>query len=178
MIRKSLLIALFLAIAFAFPGQARATERSFGGPAWTETFVATPMRATSRFLTRHIDRLVGRETNVTTAAARYIGTNPTGWSHNWCAEFANRVLRRQGYRTSGSAMATSFAHYGPHVAPRPGAIAVQRGHVGFVESVHGDRIVLVSGNGGRRHGARGRVTARNVYSRRTFIAFVMPRRAL
>jgi hypothetical protein len=50
--------------------------------------------------------------DVVAAAERYRGTNPTGWSHQWCAAFANLVLERTGHRGSGSAAARSFAHYG------------------------------------------------------------------
>ena len=116
--------------------------------------------------------------DVIRTAASYLGTNPTGWAHNWCAEFANRVLRQNGYATSGSAMALSFAHYGPHLrGPVPGAIAVLPGHVGFVESVRPDgSVVLVSGNTRACRG-RGSCTGRSVYARGRFVAFVMPQRA-
>ena len=204
MIRKSLLIGLLFAFAsLAFLVRAHAEIHETPANFWAEQYahgaliqprpievVSDAMHGASRFLTHHMDHLVrhvGRGyrrlsrsgAGITDVAARYIGTNPTGWAHNWCAEFANQVLRQQGYVTSGSAMALSFAHYGPHLArPVPGAIAVLRGHVGFVESVleNGD-VVLVSGNGGRSIGRRGRVTVRSIYSRQVFVAFVMPRRS-
>ena len=36
--------------------------------------------------------------DVILAAERYRGTNPTGRAHDWCAEFANLVLKQTGHR--------------------------------------------------------------------------------
>jgi uncharacterized protein (TIGR02594 family) len=96
----------------------------------------------------------GGSPDVVAAAERYRGTNPTGRAHDWCAEFANLVLRRTGHRGSGSALARSFASYGrPAPGPVPGAIVVFPHHVGFVMRVEGrGRIRVVSGNHGHRVG--------------------------
>src|SRR5215831_19429932 len=76
--------------------------------------------------------------DVVAAAERYRGTNPTGRPHDWCAAFANLVLRRTGHRGSGSALARSFAHYGRAApGPVPGAIVVFPHHVGFVVRAEG-----------------------------------------
>lgn len=107
--------------------------------------------------------------DVVAVAQRYRGTNPTGRSHDWCAEFANLVLRRTGHRGSGSALARSFASYGrPAPGPVPGAIVVFPHHVGFVMRVEGrGRIRVVSGNHGHRVGE-------GVYSSRRAIAYRYP----
>lgn len=106
-------------------------------------------------------------------ARRYIGTNPTGWSHVWCARFMNMVLERAGYRGTGSDVAADFARWG-HRLPGPvvGAIAVMGrrggGHVGVVTAVSASTVTIVSGNtwdSDRRHRvmeapySRGRVYA-------------------
>jgi uncharacterized protein (TIGR02594 family) len=107
--------------------------------------------------------------DVVAAAERYRGTNPTGRSHDWCAEFANLVLKRTGHRGSGSALARSFASYGrPAPGPVPGAIVVFPHHVGFVMRVEGPgRIRVVSGNHGHRVGE-------GTYSTRRAIAYRYP----
>ena len=107
--------------------------------------------------------------DVVATAERYRGTNPTGRSHDWCAEFANLVLERTGHRGSGSALARSFASYGkPAPGPVPGAIVVFPHHVGFVIGSAGPgRIRIVSGNHGHRVGD-------GVYSTRRAIAYRYP----
>jgi uncharacterized protein (TIGR02594 family) len=107
--------------------------------------------------------------DVVAAAERYLGSNPTGRSHDWCAEFANLVLKRTGHSGSGSALARSFAGYGrPAPGPVPGAIVVFPHHVGFVMRVEGPgRIRVVSGNHGHRVGE-------GVYSMRRAIAYRYP----
>jgi uncharacterized protein (TIGR02594 family) len=107
--------------------------------------------------------------DVVVMAQRYRGTNPTGRSHDWCAEFANLVLKRTGHRGSGSALARSFASYGrPAPGPVPGAIVVFPHHVGFVIGSDGHgRIRVVSGNHGHRVGE-------GFYSTRRAIAYRYP----
>ena len=106
-------------------------------------------------------------------ARRHLGTNPTTRARLWCARFMNFVLQRTGHRGTGSDLAMSFAKYGRRIAgPRVGAIAVLRrkggGHVGIVTAVPGKgRIVLLSGNDGRRVRERIRSTA-------GVVAYVMP----
>jgi uncharacterized protein (TIGR02594 family) len=90
-------------------------------------------------------------------AGRYLGGNPTGWSHNWCAHFMNMVLRQAGMQGTGSDEARSFDRIGsPASGPAPGEIAVVRHghHVGVVlEVINGGRDVLLrSGNHGHRVG--------------------------
>ena len=98
-------------------------------------------------------------------ARRHLGTNPTTRARLWCARFMNFVLQRTGHRGTGSDLAMSFASYGRRISgPRVGAIAVMRrkggGHVGIVTAVPGKgRIVLLSGNDGRRVRERVRSTA-------------------
>ena len=108
-------------------------------------------------------------------ARRHLGTNPTTRARLWCARFMNFVLQRTGYRGTGSDLAMSFAKYGHQISrPRVGAIAVMRrkdgGHVGIVTAVPGKgRIVLLSGNDGRRVRER-------VRSTRNVVAYVIPQR--
>lgn len=106
---------------------------------------------------------------VLAVAAQYRGTNPTGRSSQWCAAFANLVLRRTGHSGTGSAVARSFAHYGSAApGPAPGVIAVWRHHVGFVIGTEGPgRIRVVSGNHSRRVGE-------GVYPTRGIIAYRYP----
>jgi uncharacterized protein (TIGR02594 family) len=113
-------------------------------------------------------------------ARHWIGTNPTGWSHVWCARFLNFILERTGRRGSGSNLARSFASYGSHIGgPQIGAIAVMGrggraaggspgGHVGVVSGIdpHGNPIII-SGNHGHR-------VAEAVYPRSRIFAYVMP----
>jgi uncharacterized protein (TIGR02594 family) len=113
-------------------------------------------------------------------ARRWIGTNPTGWSHVWCGRFMNFILERTGRRGSGSNLARSFANYGSRVSgPQIGAIAVMGrsgraaggspgGHVGVVSGIdpRGNPIII-SGNHGHR-------VAEAVYPRGRIFAYVMP----
>ncbi len=114
----------------------------------------------------------GGGSSAVAVAKRYLGTNPTRRSRRWCAEFMNMVERKVGRRGTGSAMARSFANYGRRVSnPRPGDIAVLSrrggGHVGYVMSVQGNKVKLISGNHGRKVGI-------GTYPRSRVIAFVRP----
>jgi uncharacterized protein (TIGR02594 family) len=101
-------------------------------------------------------------------AQRYLGSNPTGWAHNWCAQFLNAVVLPQaGYRGSGSAAAISFASYGRAVGPQPGAIAVMQHHVAIVERVENGGVYTISGNHGHR-------VAEGFYAFRRILAFRWP----
>jgi uncharacterized protein (TIGR02594 family) len=106
-------------------------------------------------------------------ARRYLGGNPTGWAHQWCAKFMNMVLERTGHKSSGSNLALDFARYGRRISgPQVGAIAVMTrrggGHVGVVSGVlpNGD-VQVVSGNHGHR-------VAESVYNKGRIVAYVMP----
>lgn len=105
-------------------------------------------------------------------ASRYMGTNPTGRGRRWCAHFMNMVERKLGRSGTGSGMARSYASYGRRVSsPRAGDIAVLArkggGHVGYVLSVDGNKVKLLSGNHGGKVGV-------GSYSRSRVVAFVRP----
>ena len=107
-------------------------------------------------------------------ARRYLGGNPTGRGSLWCARFMNMVLQHNGYRGTGSDMASSFAQYGTRISgPQVGAIAVMSrgrggGHVGVVSGIDAKgNPIVVSGNHSRR-------VAESVYSRSRIYAYVMP----
>ena len=113
-------------------------------------------------------------TGVVAEARRYIGSNPTGRSSLWCANFMNMVLERSGHRGSGSNVARSFASYGTRISgPQVGAIAVMSrgkrgGHVGVVSGIDANgNPIIISGNHGRR-------VAESTYSRGRIYAYVMP----
>lgn len=110
--------------------------------------------------------------SVVAASKRYLGTNPTKRRNRWCAEFMNMMERKMGRPGTGSALAKSFLNYGQRVsAPRPGDIAVMSrrggGHVGYVMSVDGNKVKLISGNHGRKVGI-------GTYPRSRIIAIVRP----
>ena len=114
----------------------------------------------------------GGGSSAVSIARRYLGGNPTGRSRLWCAHFMNVVERKLGRSGTGSGMARSYASYGRRVSnPRPGDIAVLRrrggGHVGYVMSVSGSKVQLISGNHGRKVGI-------GSYPRSWVIAFVRP----
>jgi hypothetical protein len=90
---------------------------------------------------------------------RYLGGNPTGWRHNWCAQFLNMALKQSGLPTTGSALAASFTRYGRPSPIIPGAIVVVRGghHVAVITAVRPDgTIETISGN-------HGHIVGRGVY---------------
>lgn len=64
------------------------------------------------------------------ALRRTLGVDPARTP--WCAAWANAVLRRNGYRGTGSNMARSFYRYGAPSQGNIGDIAVMPHHVGFV----------------------------------------------
>ena len=103
---------------------------------------------------------------------RHIGTNPTGWSHNWCGRYMDMALRRTGHKPGGN-LARAYANYGTRVhGPVVGAIAVMArrggGHVGVVSGVdHRGNPIVISGNHGHR-------VAESVYPRGRVYAYVMP----
>jgi uncharacterized protein (TIGR02594 family) len=75
----------------------------------------------------------------------------------WCAAFCGAMLKRAGYRPSGSLMARSYLTWGTSLLqPQIGAIAVlwrnspdsSEGHVGFVVESGKDYIKLLGGNQG------------------------------
>ena len=107
-------------------------------------------------------------------ARRYLGGNPTGRGSLWCARFMNMVLQHNGYRGTGSDMASSFAHYGTRVSgPQVGAIAVMTrgrtgGHVGIITGIDASgNPIMISGNNGNR-------VREAPVSRGRIYAYVMP----
>lgn len=70
----------------------------------------------------------------------------------WASAFVNLSIDKSGIPGTGSASSLSWLAWGtPLAAPAPGAIAVLdfgkgRGHVGFVEGVYGNAIVLLGGD--------------------------------
>jgi uncharacterized protein (TIGR02594 family) len=107
-------------------------------------------------------------------ARRYLGGNPTDRGSLWCARFMNMVLQHNGYRGTGSDMASSFAHYGTRVSgPQVGAIAVMSrgrsgGHVGIITGIDAaGNPIMISGNN------RNRVREAPI-SRGRIYAYVMP----
>jgi len=107
------------------------------------TDVASPLTA----LTFGVDG----GTQLIRVAERYLGGNPTGWAHDWCARFLNAVvLPEAGERGTGDNRAISFARWGEPSGPQPGAIAVMPHHVGIVMADEGSRVRIISGNHGHR----------------------------
>ena len=115
-----------------------------------------------------------RNSDIIAEAKRWIGTNPTGWDHVWCARFMNFVLKRTGHPGTGSDAAASFADYGQRLwFPRVGAIAVMKrgrngGHVGVVTGFDDSgNPIIISGNHNKRVGV-------GVYPRERVYAYVVP----
>jgi uncharacterized protein (TIGR02594 family) len=107
-------------------------------------------------------------------ARRYLGGNPTGRGSLWCARFMNMVLQHNGYRGTGSDMASSFAKYGQRISgPQVGAIAVMSrgrrgGHVGIITGIDASgNPIMISGNNGNR-------VREAPISRGRIYAYVMP----
>ena len=170
MYRKTsiLLLVAFVACVFSFstiveakPEQAMATQ-------------AAQRHKQGRPVAASWDGLPFGRADLVAEARRYIGTNPTGWKHVWCARFMNFVLERRGYATTGSDAASSFATYGQRIAgPQVGAIAVMRrkggGHVGIVSGVaKNGEVIVISGN------SAGHVVGVAHYPRGRIYAYVLP----
>lgn len=84
--------------------------------------------------------------------------NATSDEVPWCAAFAGAMLKRAGYKPTGSLMARSYLAWGDAIdEPREGAIAIFKrtsnpalGHIGFLLSATEDSITIISGNDGDR----------------------------
>lgn len=101
-------------------------------------------------------------------ALRDLGTNPTGWSRQWCAKSVNLWLQQSGKRGCGGDTAISCLKAGRRLSgPQVGALAVMAHHVGIVKAVNGNSLTLVSGNHNRRVGI-------GSYSRGRVVAYVWP----
>lgn len=74
----------------------------------------------------------------------------------WCAAFVGAMLKRAGYKPSGSLGARSYEAYGVNLhKPMFGCIGVKKragggwlGHVGFVVAYDGSRVWMLGGNQG------------------------------
>ena len=117
-------------------------------------------------------RAVGITSNLVAVAARYVGTNPTGWRALWCGRFMRKVVTEAGYpdfKRGDSAIA--WKDYGRRTHAKPGAIGVitggRRNHVAVVVHVEGNRAYTLSGN-------HNRTTAYAYYPLARFVAFVDP----
>lgn len=104
-------------------------------------------------------------------AVMYAGTNPVGWSHNWCGAFLDKVLTEAGYHPGGN-LARGYASYGYPTHARVGAIAVMAHHVGIVAEVGPGYVTLVSGNHSGKSGHRTVGVGRYATSR--VLTFRMP----
>ena len=91
----------------------------------------------------------------------------TGLPGAWCRDFVNMVLSRAGVRLADhSRIAGDALRLGARTnSPRPGDLAVMRGHVGFVVADNGAQVTIISGNWGKR-------VARATLPRWAFVAFV------
>ena len=144
--------------------------------AFTTTILAGGLEtATAKIRKSHLVRSENSSsTDIVIEAKRWIGTNPTGWDHVWCARFMNFVLKRTGHPGTGSDAASSFASYGRRLwYPQVGAIAVMKrgrngGHVGVVTGFdEGGNPIILSGNHNKRVGV-------GVYPRERVYAYVVP----
>ena len=88
-------------------------------------------------------------------ALSFVGTNPTDWSHNWCAHFLAWLMPEVAAQLDNPDSALSWAEL-PHVSARVGSIAVLRrsggGHVGIVMGFADGNPILLSGNHSHRVG--------------------------
>lgn len=147
-LRHAFACALFLSFAGAAYASPRLPMADDGGRAW---------RASS---------------SVVAEAMRFLGAgNITGTRGAWCADYASFVLMRSGHRPLANRMAASALAYGPRTHnPKPGDLVVLAGrhgasHVGFFAGWDRGRVVMVSGNWGRR-------VSRALISTRAVAAFV------
>ena len=115
----------------------------------------------------------GSSSSLVMEAREFLGRKPGGMGSLWCARFMNMVLEKTGHRGTGSAMASSFAHYGQRISgPQVGAIAVMSrrggGHVGIITGVDASgNPIMISGNNGNR-------VREAPVSRGRIYAYVMP----
>ncbi|HWL31214.1 MAG TPA: CHAP domain-containing protein [Xanthobacteraceae bacterium] len=178
--RAALCAALALAL---FTAPAAARDRGFVWP-WEFQAPAAKPHHHHRAHVKHAKRVktarrhpVGHGAaldggSLVARAARYIGTNPTGWARVWCGRFMAMIAPRAAAHVRNPNLARAWAAL-PRVGPRVGAIVVlsrrggpQAGHVGVVKGFtrHGDPIVI-SGN-------HNRVVGVGVYPRSRVVAYV------
>ncbi|ODA67689.1 hypothetical protein A7A08_01724 [Methyloligella halotolerans] len=103
------------------------------------------------------------------AAMADIGTNPTGWSRQWCGRYMRTVMPNP----IASDRAIDWRHYGKALpGPKVGAVAVMPHHVGIVTAFDASSVTLVSGNHSGRPGARTVGVGR--YPRSRIVAYRWP----
>lgn len=93
----------------------------------------------------------------------------------WCAAFVGAMLKRAGYKTSGSLAARSYEGYGVKLhQPMYGCIGVKKragggwlGHVGFVVGFGAGKVWMLGGNQGDRVSVA-------AFPASQFTAFVVP----
>ena len=76
-------------------------------------------------------------------AKKYNGTNPTGWSRNWCGKYIDIVVRKSG--KPGYGAKAYNPRYGRKTRCRVGAIAMMKSHAGFVTSCNKGSTTIISG---------------------------------
>lgn len=102
-----------------------------------------------------------------------LGTNPTGWKRVWCARSMTMWLQQSGKRGCPTDAAISCLEAGERLeAPKVGAIAVLKNHVGIVKEIDERHVVLVSGNNRGKPGARKVGISR--FARATIVGYVWP----
>ncbi len=150
------LAAIVVLAGFCLAGSAEANGRA--GP-------AAPLASDGGALWRGASGLA-------TEAARYIGSGKfTRLPGAWCADAVSAWLTATGHPPLANRMAASALTYGPHVVPRPGALAVlghngRAYHVGVVAGVESNgSIDLISGNWSHR-------VSRATLPRSAFLAFI------
>jgi uncharacterized protein (TIGR02594 family) len=103
-------------------------------------------------------------------AKRFLGGgDPTHLGMPWCKSFSNMVLTHTGHRAGPSLMAIDALKDGVRVsAPKPGDLAVLRGHVTFFVAFDGKGGFL--GLGGNQHHA----VSVSHFATSSVVAFVRP----
>jgi hypothetical protein len=103
-------------------------------------------------------------------AKQYNGTNPTGWSRNWCGQYIDVVMRKAGKAPYGAKAYNP--RYGRKTGCRVGAIAMMQTHVGLVTSCNKGTTTIISGNHAGKPGNR--VVGYGTYRNSRILAFRMP----
>lgn len=110
------------------------------------------------FLLTAIKYLGMTETNDRSELQKLMNVDPI--KTEWCAAFANSIIRLNGYKGSEAVspnplLAKSFSKFGvPVLTPEPGDIVVfdridgadWQGHVGFYVRTEGEKYQIISGN--------------------------------
>ncbi len=87
---------------------------------------------------------------------RSIGAGHSADEIPWCSSFVNFILKKSGYKITGSGAARSWLKYGPVIPYKKYAIvifkrgAAWQGHVAFVMGETPDKIRVLGGNQGNK----------------------------